>query len=165
VAKSVRWVYACDLSLGALACARVLNSADNVEYLTADESGFGKIADASLHVVCSFAVIQHVTDEGLEQILAICARKLKPGGRLVWQVQLEGANWRSEREWRADDSLVGKVKFRYALHCFARTEAQFAEALMRHGFTHPVIVPIAQQVKERFDDVCEQHLLAAERCA
>ena len=36
-----------DPSVGAVACARVINPAANIEYLTADDKGLATIADAS----------------------------------------------------------------------------------------------------------------------
>src|SRR5215203_4381170 len=158
VANFVRRVYACDISQGVLECAKVINAADNIEYIHADTTRLNAVSDGSLDVVYSFAVIQHVTDQVLDEILESCTRKLKPGGKLVFQVQLEDPQWRSEAEWRADTSWEGRLRYRYALHSFGRTSDFFQGAISKHGFRNIEISSIADTVDHHFDDVCHQHL-------
>ena len=67
-------------STGALACAKILKAAPNLEYIVADKVGFAAIPDGSLDVIYSFAMVQHVTDEVFEMVLANCCRKLNPAG-------------------------------------------------------------------------------------
>ena len=162
-AASVARVYACDISQGVIECARTVNPAANVVYLDAARGELAQVGNAALDRVYSIAVIQHVDDAGLAHIAGECFRMLKPGGRLVWQVQLESPNWRSEAEWRADHSLEGQLKLRYALHCFSRTSEFFQAEMARHGFGDISIEPIANIVEEHFDDVCHQHMLTARR--
>ena len=161
VAEHVSTIYACDISSGALACARVLNSAPNLEYLSADSSGPSAIPDAGLDAIFSFAVVQHVSDDIYRIVLETCRRKLGPGGRLILHIQLTGDGWRTEEEWKGDNSLKGKIKYKYGLHCFARTESVHREMVERSGFTDVRIEPIAELVDEHFDDICSQHLLTA----
>ena len=161
VASHVRKIYACDISTGALACARVLNSAPNLEYVSADASGLVVIPDASLDAIFSFAVIQHVSDDIYEIVLENCRRKLKPGGRLILHIQLMGGGWKTEEDWKRDASLKGKIKFKYGLHCFARPESRHKELVKQAGFENVNIENVADLVEEHFDDVCSQHLLTA----
>lgn len=44
-APHVKKIYAVDISAGALACAKIINSAENIEYILADKSGIGSISD------------------------------------------------------------------------------------------------------------------------
>ena len=62
-APHVRKIYAMDISAGAVACAKIVNPVENVEYVVADESGLSAVPDAGLDAVYSFAVIQHLTNE------------------------------------------------------------------------------------------------------
>ena len=161
VAKSVRRVYACDISQGVLECAKIINAAENVEYIRADTRELNTIADGSLDVIYSFAVIQHVTDQILGDILNTCTRKLKPGGQLVFQVQLEDPQLRSEAEWRADTSWRRTLRYRYGLHFFGRTSEFFQDEAAKHGFRNVRIRYIGNMVDHHFDDICYQHLLTA----
>src|SRR4029079_16537731 len=63
IAPNVRRVYSCDISDGALACARVLNSAPKLEYVVADSEGLSRIPDGGVDLVVSFALVQHLTAE------------------------------------------------------------------------------------------------------
>ncbi|MGQ0543652.1 MAG: class I SAM-dependent methyltransferase [Blastocatellia bacterium] len=160
-APHIKKLYACDISTGALACANILNPAPNLEYIVADETGLGTIADGSLDVIYSFAMVQHLTDEVFEIVLVNCSKKLKSGGRLVMHIQLTDSQWKTEDEWKADTSLQGKLKFKYGLHCFGRTEQYHIDAVSRHGFKGIKIESIADFIPEDFDDICSQSLLTA----
>ena len=161
VAKQVKTIYAADISTGALACARVLNAAPNLHYILADDAGLGEIGDGSLDVVFSFAVVQHLSDEVLEHVLDTCWQKLKSGGKLILHTQLLGGEWRSEDEWKNDRSVQGRLKFRYGLHCFGRTEESHRQMLEKQGFEQIEFKNIADIVTEKFDDVCDQSLFTA----
>lgn len=165
VARHVKKMYACDISTGALACAKILKAAPNLEYIVADDAGFSAIPDDSLDVIYSFAMIQHVTDEVFEIVLANCKRKLKPSGRLVLHIQMTDDVWKTEDQWKADTSLQGKIKYKYGLHCFGRTEQAHIDVVERHGFTDIKVQSIADFVPEEFDDICSQSLLTAVKAA
>lgn len=161
VSAHVQKVYAVDVSLGVLECARILNSAENIDYLHVDDLELNSVPDASLDIIYSFAVVQHVTSQVFKEILKRCFAKLKPGGKIVFHVKLEDPDWKSEEEWRADASFVGKIKFRYGMHCFSRKPGFFYEILPRHGFTVLSLESIESMCDEKFDDICSQHLLTA----
>lgn len=135
IAPHVKKVYACDISVGALACARIVNKSDNIEYIVADEKGLSKIENESLDAIYSFAVIQHLTDEVFEIVLQNCQRKLKKTGQLLLHIQLQDDVWKTEEDWKSDESLKGKLKFKYGLHCFGRTMETHEELLAKHGFS------------------------------
>jgi cyclopropane fatty-acyl-phospholipid synthase-like methyltransferase len=163
LARHAKQVFAFDISTGVLACARILNTEDNLTYLTTNESGLSEVADASVDVVVSFAMVQHISDAIYDLVMDNVSQKLKSGGRLILHIQLPEDGWRTEDEWRSDTSVKGRIKYKYGLHCFARSEAEHVAMAEKHGFTKVEIVPVSTLVSERFDDVCEQHLLTATR--
>lgn len=164
VSGHTKKVYACDISTGALDCARTLNPAHNLEYITADEAGLTNIPDGTVDVVYSFAVIQHLSQEWIETVFENCYRKLKPGGKILMHVQMDEKVFATEEECRADSSIRGKIKYRYDLHCFARSPEFFQNMLPEKGFTGIEIVEIAKLVGgDIFDPICTQHLLIARK--
>jgi hypothetical protein len=74
-------------------------------------------------------VVQHLSQEIIELVLENCYKKLKPGGKALIHAQMDDSIFGVEEEWRADTSLKGKIKYRYGLHCFARTPEFFQEML------------------------------------
>lgn len=163
VAAAAGRTFGCDISRGALACARILNGGAGIEYLEAHATGLRAIPDGGVDVVASFALAQHVTDRELAEILAHCHRKLRRGGRLLLHFHDLGEGWRSEEQWRGDRSLRGRARYRFGLHCFGRDDASVETLASRCGFTHGKCVPIRDWVDGDFDDICRQHLFCAER--
>ncbi len=161
LAGHVGKVYACDISTGALACARVLSAAPNLTYVVADSAGLDAIADEDLDVVFSFAMVQHLSDEVFERVLARCRTKLKRGGRLILHIQLPGGAWRTEEAWNKDSSVKGRMRFRYGLHCFARTEDHHRDVVSRHGFEGITVENLADLVSGNRDEARSQGLLTA----
>lgn len=161
VSPHVKKVYSCDISSGVLACADVVNGADNIEYVLATKNGMQQIEDESIDVVISFAMVQHLSDEIFETVLDNIGRKLKPGGRLILHIQLTDDVWKTEAEWKNDSSIRGRLKFRYGLHCFGRTEEAHRELVAKHNFTNIVIHDLAEMVTDNSNDVRSQGLLTA----
>lgn len=162
-ARSVKKLYACDISVGALACAEIINPAPNLEYLRADDNGLKAVPDGGIDAAYSFAVIQHLTDETFERVLANCSRKVKPGGKLVLHIQLSDEVWKTEDEWKADTSVKGKLKFRYGLHCFGRTAEHHRELVEKHGFTDVKIEPLDPEVAKELNGTQAEAMLFATR--
>lgn len=159
VAGLVATVYGVDISRGALECARVVNSADNASFLhTRDMANIG---DATIDLAYSVAVAQHLTDSALERVFDTVRRKLKPGGRLLLHVVLDAEGWRTEEEWKHDASLAGRLKLKYGLNCFTRSEPRLRDMLETAGFQSIVVRSIREICPEPFDDVCTQHLVCA----
>jgi len=163
VAKLVKTIYACDISAGALTCAEIINPASNLAYVRADEAGMLTIPDASIDAAYSFAVIQHLTDETFERVLANCKDKVKTGGKLVLHIQLSDEIWKTEDEWKADTSMKGKLKFRYGLHCFGRTAEHHRELVEKHGFTDIRIEPLTSEVAAELNGTKAEAMLFATR--
>ncbi len=160
VSRRVRRVFAVDISTGALECAKILNAAENVAYVTPAEMN-RQVEDSAVDLVYSFAVIQHVTDSVFEDILENCRNKMKTGGTLLFHVMLSGAL--SEGEWRKDRSWYGRVKWHYGLNCFSRTEQEARHLVEKHGFRVRKVVNLRDVFEEVFDDICSQHLIVAEK--
>ena len=76
-------------------------------------------------------------------------------------VHLLEDGWKSEDEWKADQSVRGKVKYKYGLHCFGRTSDEYVSKAVKYGFENIEVQPIAAIVSEDFDDICSEHLLTA----
>lgn len=161
VAPHVSKVYSCDISSGALACAGVINGADNIEYVLATDESLSQIKDESVDVAISFAVIQHLSDETFETVLDKCFRKLKPGGKIIFHIQMINDLWQTEDEWKNDSSIKGRLKFRYGLHCFGRTEEAHLQLVAKHGFENIVTEDLTEMVPDDPEAVRSQSLLTA----
>jgi ubiquinone/menaquinone biosynthesis C-methylase UbiE len=157
-APHVSKLYACDISAGALACARILNSVPNVEYIEVGRDGVIPLADNSIDVIYSFAVIMHVTENVFAAILRQWLRVLRPGGTVVCHFAIDQPGWRSETQWRSDRSVKGRMKWRFSLHGFTRSAQALQARLTSAGFDPPEMRRVAD-IGVRFeDDIASQHL-------
>lgn len=163
VAPNVEKVFALDISRGALECAKILNNAENINYVFALNGEREQIKNDSLDAIYSFAVIQHVSDEVLQGILEFCFAKLKTGGKIILQIQLEEAGWRTEDEWKNDKTLAGKLKYSQGLHCFARTAEVIQTMVEKAGFKSVEFRNVSEMVAEDFDDICRTQILLAKK--
>ncbi|MEZ5288914.1 MAG: methyltransferase domain-containing protein [Vicinamibacterales bacterium] len=152
LARHAAHVYAVDVSRGALACAAALNAAPNLRYLRANAGDLAAIPDGGVDLACSLAVAQHLPDTVLADVLATMRSKLKPGGLLLCHVQLDDAAWRTEDGWRTDRSAVGRLRFRYGLHCFRRSHAVVLGLLTAAGFVDATLLPMASLTDVPDDD-------------
>ena len=151
-------VQACDISPGVLACARILNAAPNIDYVQAREDGGIPIPDSSVDLIYSFAVIQHIGEGVFQAVLREWRRVLRPNGTVVCHIVVDGAGWRSERQWRDDKSLRGLLKWRFGMHCFNRTPEQVCSQVVAAGFNPPELTLIRDLEVHFEDDIVSQHL-------
>ena len=161
LAKNFDRVFACDISSGALDCARIINPAENLTYVLADNTGLSEIDHASLDAVVSLAVVQHLSGEAYEKMLAVCHQKLKHGGKIVLHVQLSDDAWKTEDAWKEDQSIKGKLKYSYGLHNFSRPASEHIAMAEKAGFSEVKLEPLSQLFPDAFEDLGEQHLLSA----
>ena len=159
VARNVKMVYACDISLGVLECARAINGAPNITYIYSGESGFAQIADSSLDLAYSFAVIQHVRESVIRSLFKVAGKKIRSGGRCVFQVQLDDGKWEKESTQTGDQSITGRLKLKYALNFFPRSESFFRELAADAGFSVVTVRPVSELLDQPFDDIYHQHLI------
>ena len=162
-APRVKKIFAIDISSGAIACAKIVDAVENVEYLVANEKGLRSIPDSGLDAVYSFAVIQHLTNDVFEKVLENCRKKLRPGGLLILHIQLIDEIWQTETEHKSNTSVQGKIKYELGLHCFGRTEQEHIDIVSRHGFTDININKLEDFVPEFAEEVHSQRLLVARR--
>ena len=165
VAENVDTVYACDVSPGTIACAKIVNPVDNLVYVVADEDGLKAVPDASVDTVISLNMVHHLAAATYERVLGFMARKIKPGGRLILHIQLPAPGWKTEEEWRADRSIRGRLKLRYGIHCFSLAAEKHEEMATKAGFTDISIRPVSDYTSHRFDDIGDQHILTATKLA
>jgi SAM-dependent methyltransferase len=159
-APKVDRVIACDISRGVLACARAINPRPNIEYRLIAPDGSIPVTDGSVDLVYSFAVLQHVTDETFRGILKEIRRTLKSTGKVVCHLVLDGQpGWRPEAAWRADRTVRGRIKWRFGLRCFSRSQASIQRLILDAGFTSPEIISIADLGLDLAgEDIPKQHL-------
>jgi SAM-dependent methyltransferase len=159
VASHVKTVYACDISSGVLECSRIINGAPNIRYILSNESGFVQMADASLDLAYSFAVIQHLRESVIKSLFKVAAKKLRSGGLGFFQIQLDDGKWKQESAWIEDQSLTGRLRLKYALNFFPRSEEFFKELAADAGFSVMAFRPMSELLDQPFDDIYHQHLL------
>jgi SAM-dependent methyltransferase len=160
VADKAAHVDAVDISRGVLACARALNGRPNISYQTPDELARRRVG---ADVAYSFAVVQHLRTPVLTQMLSVVNRQVRSGGVLLLHFAVPGQVWRTEAEWLADRSLVGRAKLRYGLNCFGRSPAEMTNLVARSGFTDMSVECLSGSANLPADDIAEQHLLTARR--
>jgi SAM-dependent methyltransferase len=160
VADKAAHVAAVDISRGVLACARVLNGRPNITYQTPEQFRAG---DGPADVAYSFAVIQHLRTAVLEQVAAVLAAAVRPGGTILLHFAMAENGYRTEADWLADGSLAGRAKLRYGLNCFARTAAEMTDLVARAGFTGAEVQSLSDQIVIPGDDIPQQYLLTARR--
>jgi SAM-dependent methyltransferase len=156
-------VIACDISDGVLACAEVINAAPNVAYVLVPAAGPLPLADESVDVVCSFAVLQHVSGAAMSAILADLHRVLRPGGVALLHVPVDKDDWESEDAWRADTSPRGRLRLRYGLNCFGRTRADMLGAVEAAGLHTTDVVGLGTHGDLHDADLEAQELFVCER--
>jgi SAM-dependent methyltransferase len=162
VSRFAAHVYGCDISTGVIACAKAVNLAPNTIYCTL-ENGRIPLGSESVELIYTFAVIQHVEDEVFTRILTEWQRVLRPGGRVLCHVVLNGEGWRSEERWRADKSLRGRARWLFGLHCFSRTPEAFREMVVSAGFSVPQVHSISELAPHLKDDLFRQQLCVFEK--
>lgn len=159
VSRNVKLIYACDISRGVLACADIINGASNIRFIYSGESGFAQIADSSLDLAYSFAVIQHVRESVIKSLFLVAGKKIRPGGRCIFQVQLDDGKWKTENTQTEDQSVVNRLKLKYGLNFFPRSEDFFRELAAEAGFSVMAIRPVSELLDQPFDDIYHQHLV------
>ena len=162
VAGQAAQVHAVDISRGVLACARALNGRPNITFQTPDEF---RATGTQVDLAYSFAVIQHLRTEVLHDVLGRLAAAVRPGGTLLLHFAVpDQVQWRTETEWRADESLANRAKLRYALNCFGRSPAEMSDLVAGNGFTDVTVRPLSGDIAIPGDtDIPNQHLLTARR--
>ncbi|UCC73853.1 MAG: methyltransferase domain-containing protein [Gemmatimonadota bacterium] len=161
VARHVERVIALDVSCGAIACAKVLNGAENIAYLVNDGRTLSALEDSSIDLIYSFAVVQHLSDELFDGFLREFRRVLKPGGGVICHVALEDAARQAESQ-QADASIRGRLESTFRLRMVYRPVAEVRRMIAGAGFSRPTVRPVSE-ICDVQDDIASQHLLAFHR--
>jgi SAM-dependent methyltransferase len=153
VSPHVRQVVAADVSRGVIACAREINGADNIRYVANTLTGLPAVADGSIDLVYSFAVVQHLRKEQTASFFREFARVLRPEGGGVIHVVLGESGVQESAGWHAR-----RVDLRRA--CFSPDEVT---ALAREaGLGDVRIVPVGS-LCDIDDEIGAEHLLLFRR--
>ena len=152
-------VFAIDISPGVIECAKILNPSANIQYVHSSTTGWQTVPDGSINLAYSVAVIQHVRSQVIHYLFDILSKKLKPGGQAYLIVQIEGDGWRKEEEWVRDQSLMGRLRWKYALNFFPRTEQYFRDLCSSVGLDYCSVKPASEFLSSKYDDVYVQNFL------
>lgn len=163
VASRTNKVYALDISDGVLLCANTINHIDNLHYLNVFKNQATRIADNSVDLIYSFAVLQHVSEDLIAGIFDLFYAKLKPNGKVLIQVQLIADGWKTELEWKKDTTLTGKLKYKYGLHAFSNSVSFYSDKLERSKLKFLSMVELKDVLPFAFDDIYKQQLIFAQK--
>ena len=163
VASKSEKLYALDISDGVLLCADTINHRENLNYMNVLKNRANSIPDGSVDLIYTFAVLQHVSGKLVDDIFNLFHRKLKERGKALIQVQLPDPNWKTEEEWIADQSLMGKFKYKYGLNCFSNTLSFYQEKLANNKLKFRSMVEMKELLPYSFDDIYNQQLIIAEK--
>jgi SAM-dependent methyltransferase len=152
-------VLASDISLGVIECAKILNSSPNIEFIHSSPTGWLTVPDGTIDIAYSVAVIQHVRSSTIHYLFEILSKKLKPGGQAYLIVQLGGDGFKEEEEWVRDRSLAGRLRYKYTLNFFPRSEEYFRDLCNSAGLSYCSTKPACNILSSNYDDVFQQHLL------
>jgi SAM-dependent methyltransferase len=128
-APFVRRMIAVDVSRGVIAISRALDHPPNVEYIANRGDDLAFLDAASLDLVFSFVVLQHLTPGQVKSFLAEFYRVLKPGGKAVLQIKLREAG-----EPRHDPGVGGWLHRRTMLRMVFYTRAEMQQMMRESGF-------------------------------
>jgi SAM-dependent methyltransferase len=155
-APYVEKLFAIDVSLGVLGCASILNGSSNISYL--HTANIQCIANESVDLVYSFAVIQHVDEITFQEILGNIMAKLKVGGKVIIHIVFAEPGWRSESEWKMDKTIHGKLKLNFGLYCFARKSEVVIDMFRSVGFDDVKFSRLDHRYREIAGDLAKQHI-------
>lgn len=145
LSQHVAHVKAVDISAGALACARVLNSAPNIDYiLNPNPDSLKVMPSQSVDKIVSFAVLQHLPDVLVQDLFFEFFRILKPQGECILHIALNGESSTSTQFDKS--SLLMTYRHPQVVLNWAQ----------KAGFQKSRTEPFAKDIG---DDVTQQHLL------
>lgn len=154
--RRVARVVACDVSRGVIACARHLNPAPNVTYVTNGVADLRRVPDASIDLVYSFAVLQHLRKRQARAFAEEFARVLKPGGAGVCHTILRAADQANEYDPK------GWMQRRVMLRMVYYAEDELRAVLAEAGFADVQVREIAA-LADINDDIGREQLVTFRR--
>jgi cyclopropane fatty-acyl-phospholipid synthase-like methyltransferase len=160
VSAHVKQVIATDVSRGVLACARVLNPAGNLTYVQNGLADLRRVADASIDLLYSIAVVQHLTKEQNRAFFKEFARVLKPNGTGAVHANILPEN--AEKSPRFDADTGNWISKRVKLRMDYFTPSEVTRLLGEAGFSHVRITRI-DTLTDIDDDIGNEHLVTFSR--
>jgi cyclopropane fatty-acyl-phospholipid synthase-like methyltransferase len=166
VSEHTQKVLAVDISCGAIACAGEINNADNIDYYVLDGNGLFRFSHASVNLVYSFAVVQHIKDEVFEKSLQEIYQILQPEGKCILHIvtheetgetirlHQQGAEKNNQNPWG-----VQSIKGKFSLETFARKATTVKQLMEKQGFTDIEIRNIKISDGETIEDDMEKDSL------
>ncbi len=151
VSRHVKLIYACDISKGVMACADVINGASNIRFIYSGESGFAQIPDASLDLAYTFAVGFNTSGESIIRSLFLAYGWKENALRGPLPVPSTIRQWQMgtrKRLGRAHQSVAGKLRLKYAMNFFPRTDEFFRKLAAEAGFSVVEIRPVSELLDE-----------------
>jgi SAM-dependent methyltransferase len=122
--RRVRKCYGIDISPSMVRRAKELVPAENVEFVSADDTGLGRWADGTFDLVYSFLVFQHLPRQEFHRYLGEAHAKLADGGHLVFQIMIDETGSAPEPP----------PSHPYGIRYYTRAEV--GEGLRQAGFEH-----------------------------
>jgi ubiquinone/menaquinone biosynthesis C-methylase UbiE len=124
--RRVARVVASDVSRGVIACAKQLNPAPNLTYVTNGVADLRRVPDASIDLIYSFAVLQHLCKRQTRAFAGEFARVLKPGGMGLCHTILRDPS--QANEYNPKGWLQKRVMLRMVYYSESELRTMLAEA-------------------------------------
>jgi ubiquinone/menaquinone biosynthesis C-methylase UbiE len=153
VSPLVQQVVAADVSRGVIACAAVLNGADNIRYLANASDNLAAVADDSIDLLYSFAVIQHLRKQQTAGFFREFARVLRPGGQGVIHFLLGQSAVHEHQGWE-----LGRVEVRMA----SFSQEEITDLVHQAGLRDVRVIPVAS-LGALDDNIGSEHLVLFRR--
>jgi ubiquinone/menaquinone biosynthesis C-methylase UbiE len=158
VSRHVARVVATDISRGVIACAQHINGAPNLTYVRNEQTGLRPIDDASIDLVYSFAVFQHLLKEQTLAFFREFRRVLKPGGTGVCHTILQEPGEIKPPDDSAGNWIQRRVNLRMVYFRPEEIKALVREA----GFTRVEVIAVKTLAVLK-DDIGREHLVTFSR--
>jgi ubiquinone/menaquinone biosynthesis C-methylase UbiE len=160
VAKNVHHVTGVDISRGVISCAKVFDNLPNITYCENNGNDLSMLPNEQFHLIYSFEVIQHLSEELFVGFLREFFRVLKSNGKCVCNIQLnEGPSAPMPAN---KPRIVRKAENAWTARFIWREADKVRRQISEVGFNEPVILPIAQ-LSDRAVDEARKHLIVFDK--
>lgn len=155
ISPLARQVIACDISRGVLACASMLNGANNLSYLISrSDDPLASVQTGTADLVTCFAVFQHLTRQQTATVLHELARCMRVGG---WGILHFAVG--EPIVTTTPTTLRSRYQLRFDYYSLPEAEALIREA----GFTIETFRPTRELCAGTPDDIGLQHIALVRR--
>lgn len=155
VASYSKSIIGVDISRSAIACARVLNGKDNIDFVLSKGKDFPVHQDSCIDTIYTFAVFQHVEDSVLENVLGEFFRILNPGGKVVAHFAISDNP--NDQNGPKKSSLYRYFKEIVAPPMVFRTVEAVTRKITNAGFKEPEVTHL-KEACEISDDIGNEHI-------